>query len=148
MSNSKTNYVSDKEIKIKIKEQIRKEELEKIEANRWHNLRKQVEVEEMWDNQCRTDDQREMVERWLKEWASGNYETYLDRMDEGSMPPIFVQMENKPDLYEVYHTSRFDPICSYRTKKQGKKDKESSIIAWAIVLCIPVVIGAIIYLIT
>ena len=144
MDNLNTKHLADDEIKTKIKELIRQEKANQIEANRWLYLRKQVEVEEEWDLWCKTDEHRKHVKRWLREWARDNYITYSNMIENGNIPPVYVQATDDPDLYEKYYDD-LSMKFRYRTKEKSRKIKRNKKITWLVVSGVLVFTGVILY---
>ena len=140
MSNLNTSHLTNEEIKEKIKALIEKERADKVEHDRWVYLRKEVEVQKEWDQWCHNDIHRQNVKRWLEEWAFNDYGKYLRMIEERSIPPVYVQMENNPDDYEQFYSDLWSAF-RYRTKEEAKEEEKSSRIAWGIIIGVPTVVA-------
>ncbi len=143
MSNLNTSHLTDEEIRAKIKILIEQERVNKAEADRWAYLRKEIEVQKEWDQWCHNDMHRQNVKRWLREWAFNDYGKYLRMIEDNSIPPVYIQMENDPDNYEAYYSDLWSAF-RYRTKEEAKEEKKSSRIAWAITIGVPVAVAIVI----
>ena len=143
MSNLNTSHFTDEEIRAKIKILIEQERVNKVEADRWVYLWKEVEVHKEWDQWCHNDMHRQNVKRWLREWAFNDYGKYLRMIEEHSIPPVYIQMENDPDNYEAYYSDLWSAF-RYRTKEEGSQEKKDSRIAWAITISVPVAVAIVI----
>ena len=143
MSNLNTSHLTDEEIRAKIKVLIEQERVNKAEADRWAYLRKEIEVQKEWDLWCHNDMHRQNVKRWLREWSFNDYGKYLRMIEDNSMPPVYIQMENDPDDYEQYYSDLWSAF-RYRTKEEGSQEKKDSRIAWAITISVPVAVAIVI----
>ena len=138
---------SDEELKEEIREQIRKERIQKAENIRLQQLRAEVEVEELWDLYDPQKKNRENLKRWLNEWCSGNYESYLADVEKFRLPSISVQCQHSPDLYERNYDNVYS-IYGYRSKADIRNGKKDSILAIGIVAAsIALLVGIVMWLV-
>ena len=136
---------TDAELKEVIREQIKKEDQQKKESERYNRLRAEVIVEDKWDFWTSNDKERDNLKKWYDKWADSNPELYIDMIAKCEMPNYHTQRYEDPDDYEKDYLHPYS-IYKYRSKKEIKMDRDDSIKAWLYTVGgFVAVVGGIIY---
>ena len=139
--------LTDAELKAKIREQIKQEEITKEEGKRYARLRAEVIVEDKWDFWASSDEERDNLRKWYDEWANSDPELYLDMITKLEMPNYHEQRYKDPDDYIKDFSLKYS-IYKYCSKKDKKAERDSNVKAaiygWSGFL---IVVGTIVYFI-